>query len=125
MKYLLFLFLFLVFFFSCSKDKPRKGLYWGEFYTTDSTGTNIVRYDHNMHVDRPTETSVTINGATLQKNGNAITGLMGFTPAFPTIPSLTVDAKWKNKGGNYRIEGEFTGFDNLFVFSGNFIMESY
>lgn len=110
---------------SCKKNKPRRGLYWAEFYLADSVGVMQTRYDHSITVEQPSETSVYINGAMLQKNGNSISGNMGHTPAFSDVTGLSITAKWKNKGGNYTIEGDFLGAAQSKVYAGTFKMGSY
>ena len=124
-KYALILALSVMVIASCTKNKPRRGLYWGEFYTQDTLGNSIVRYDNAIQVEDPTEQSVNINGSSLEKSGNAIKGNMGYTPAFPTAMSVFLDGKWKNKNGNYKIEGSFTAVGQSTPYYGTFKMGSY
>lgn len=110
---------------ACKKNMPRRGLYWGEFYTQDSAGAAITKYDHSIQIDEVSESSVSINGAKLEKNGNSIKGPMGYTPAFPASVAITLDGKWKNKNGYYTITGNFSAVGNLVNYFGTFKMGSY
>lgn len=100
-------------------------MYWGEFYTKDTLGANLTRYDHAITVDEPSENSVNINGYTLEKKGNSISGQMGYTPAFPLAIAVTIDGKWKNKNGDYKIEGDFSAVGHSVSYFGSFKMGSY
>lgn len=100
-------------------------MYWGEFYTVDTAGVSIIKYDNAMTVDQPTENSVNINGSSLEKNGNQINGQMGYTPVFPSANSIIIDAKWKSKNGYYTIEGDFSAVGQTISYFGTFKMGSY
>lgn len=117
----------ILFLFSgCVKEKPRAGLYWAEFYTTDSNGFNVTLYDSGVEVTNPTDASITINGSTLSKKGNNVTGSIAQIDAFAlTAAGLVINGTWKRKGGYYRITGDYTAFTTGGENFGTFHMESY
>lgn len=126
MKSVLFGLGVLLLFAGCAKEKPRAGLYWAEFYTTDDKGLNVTKADSGVRIDSPTESSLSINGSLLQKNGNQITGTVAQTKAFNlTTGGLTLDGTWKQKGAYYKINGNFTAYTVTGISAGTFRMESY
>eukprot|EP01034_Spumella_vulgaris_P011515 gene11515-14652_t len=101
----------LLLFTGCVKEKPRAGLYWAEFYTVDGNGFNTTLYDSGVEVTNPTDASITINGSTLSKKGNNVTGSIGQMDPFAlTSTGLVINGTWKRKGGYYRITGDYTAF---------------
>jgi hypothetical protein len=125
MKYFFALLPLLMFFVGCDKDRPRKGLYWGEFYATDSLGSSYVRYDHSINISDPSESALTINGSVLGKKGKTINGQMGFTKAFNNSDGLVLSGKWRVKNGYYIIDGDFNTTGPTAIVFGTFRMGSY
>lgn len=110
----------------CVKEKPRAGLYWAEFYTVDSNGFNVTLYDSGVQVSDPTESSISINGSTVSKKGNHVSGTISQIKAFTlTGAGLVIDGTWKRKGGYYKINGDYTAFTTSGESYGTFRMESY
>jgi len=125
MKYFFALLTSFLLFSACDKDRPRRGLYWGEFYATDSLGSPYVRYDHSIDISDPSESTLTINGAVLEKKGKTINGRMGFTKAFPNSVGLVLSGKWRVKNGYYIIDGDFNTTEPTAIVFGTFRMGSY
>jgi len=125
MKYFFALITLLLLFSACDKDRPRRGLYWGEFYANDSTGAPYVRYDHSINISDPSESTLTINGSVLDKKGKAVNGQMGFTKAFPNSAGLVLSGKWRVKNGYYIIDGDFNTTGPTSIIFGTFKMGSY
>ena len=101
----------LLLFAGCSDETPRAGLYWAEFYTVDSNNLNVTLYDNSVQVTEPTGSSIEINGSTLAKKGNNISGTIAQIQPFQlTSAGVSVNGTWKRKGGYFRITGDYTAF---------------
>ncbi len=111
MKKIILIFpLAVLLFLSCSKEKPPTGLYIGDFFgTTYSSNGNTSKKSLVGILLEITETDknhILINGASLEKNGRKIKGVLNLQ--FHSGDLITIDGKWKKIDGSYVIKGNFT-----------------
>lgn len=126
MKYVFYAIFLLILFTGCSKENPRAGVYWAEFYTVDSNGFNVTWFDNSVQVSNPVDGSITINNSTISKKGSHVSGIIFQMDPFQlTNSGLSIDGTWKRKGGYFRITGNYVAFTTTGENTGTFRMESY
>ena len=99
---LFFIFL-LVFSFGCEKNRPISSEYFAVF--TYSIPQGLIKTAF-VNISNPTESSITINGFNVKKDGKNIEGIIG---SVGNLSDVFISGKWSHKlfSKEYKIIGNF------------------